>query len=293
MISGLGMAQATGGQGLRGEGTRANRALVLFFLLLSVLAAAVYVPVVQQGSLAALNGLALPLLMWVPGVSGLVVSGVVYRSLRPLGLGLSWRGLLWSLAFFALPLAYTLLIYGPLSALEIVDLGSDNWRVAFFVQGITQGLLFAVGEELGWRGFAAPLLARRWGFLRGQALLGLVWFVYHLPALLLTGYGKSALPFFGNAMFFVTVVALSVVLGWSRLASKSMWPAAIYHMSHNMFFLHLFDPMERRSGSADIWIGEQGAALALVMVLLAVAATWAWRRGPMPRGAEGAPLGPP
>jgi membrane protease YdiL (CAAX protease family) len=169
------------------------------------------------------------------------------------------------------PLAYTLAIYPTLAALGMVELGSRNLRLDYFVLGFFGSCLYALGEELGWRGLLAPAATRRFGFHRGQLLIGLVWFVYHLPALLFTGYGKSPYPVYGNAMFLVSVVGLSVLLGWVRHASQSVWPCVAYHGMHNLVFLHLFDPMERTSAAADRLIGEQGALLALVL-----AAAWAY-----------------
>jgi hypothetical protein len=97
-----------------------------------------------------------------------------------------------------------------------------------------------------------------------------VWVLFHVPAIFLAGYGHSQHVVFGLAMFSVTVVALSFVLGFLRVASASVWPAALFHAEHNNSFLHLFDPMKRVSPSAGYLIGEMGALLAIVMVVLAV-----------------------
>jgi uncharacterized protein len=48
-------------------------------------------------------------------------------------------------------------------------------------------LIFAVGEELGWRGYLQGLLIQRLGLSKGIICLGLLWSVWHLP-LLLAGY---------------------------------------------------------------------------------------------------------
>jgi membrane protease YdiL (CAAX protease family) len=41
-------------------------------------------------------------------------------------------------------------------------------------------VVFPIGEEFGWRGFAYPKLADHFGIVRGSLILGLVWGAWHL-----------------------------------------------------------------------------------------------------------------
>lgn len=74
---------------------------------------------------------------------------------------------------------------------------------------------FQVGEELGWRGYALPLLMERVGVGAAGLLLGLVWALWHLPLFFLPGADKVGHPL---PVFVVSVTALSVVMAvvWQR-----------------------------------------------------------------------------
>ncbi len=254
-----------------------HRALLLFFGLMFCFAAIAYIPIVKSGSLKALGEFALLLLMWSPGFAGIITALVMFRSVRPLGLSGNGKLLFWAVLCLLLPVAYTLLIYPTLEVFGLVSLGKDH-SVSFFVFVFWPTLLTSLGEELGWRGFAAPVMARCLGFQLGQTLLGIIWFVYHLPALLLTDMGKSPHMVFGNGMFLISVVALSIFLGWVREQSNSVWPCAFFHASHNLIFLHLFDPIKLRDASSTRLVGEQGLLLALVLAPLGVYAFLASRK---------------
>jgi uncharacterized protein len=55
-------------------------------------------------------------------------------------------------------------------------------------------LFMAVGEELGWRGFALPGLQARYGPIRATLILGLLWGLWHLPLFYIPGTIQYGLP---------------------------------------------------------------------------------------------------
>jgi uncharacterized protein len=246
-----------------------RRALILFLCLAACFSMTAYIPIIRSGTLNTQGGVLL-LLMWSPGLAGAITAGVMFRSVRSLGLIGNRKLVFWSILCLLLPVAYTLVIYPVLGALGLVSLGNANIGMGFFILGLLSSLLLSFGEELGWRGFAAPVIGRAFGFWLGQTLLGIVWFVYHLPLFLLTDYGQSSHMIFGNTMFLISVISLSYFLGWVRQQSESVWPCAFFHASHNLIFLHLFDPM-RLKNSASVWlVGEQGLLIALVLASMGV-----------------------
>jgi membrane protease YdiL (CAAX protease family) len=52
----------------------------------------------------------------------------------------------------------------------------------------------ATGEELGWRGFLVPVLARRMTFARAAILSALLWSGWHVAGILFPGMGPAAAP---------------------------------------------------------------------------------------------------
>ena len=88
-------------------------------------------------------------------------------------------------------------------------------------------------EELGWRGYALPLLLQRLTFVRANLVLGLVWGCWHLP-LFLTLYADRSFP-----AFLLQAIPFSFVLGGILLRSHSLWPVMFCHFSWNLSSLLL------------------------------------------------------
>ncbi len=245
-----------------------RKALVTYFSLVTVLCIILYAFIFTGRGLDALGGYVLPLMMWAPGVAGLVTTLVIYRSFSPLGLLGNRSTFVWIIACIAVPIVYTLLIKQGLAAAGVIKLPGQSLPVVVLVLGLFVSLGTALGEELGWRGFAAPVLARVYGFWPGQLMLGAYWFLYHLPGLLGTSYGSSPHPIAGNLMFGLSCIFLSCFLGAARLKSDSVWPSAFFHASHNFFFQNWFEPAEAQSSAADYLVGEQGLMLLVMMAVL-------------------------
>jgi membrane protease YdiL (CAAX protease family) len=112
-------------------------------------------------------------------------------------------------------------------------------------------------EELGWRGYALPILQRRLAPFWAGLVLGVIWAVWHLPAFLLSGTpqaGWDFLPFFAGA------VACSVILtALFDAARGSVLLAMVFHFQMN-------DPLWPDAQPWDMWLY---VAVAIVVVVLA------------------------
>jgi uncharacterized protein len=68
----------------------------------------------------------------------------------------------------------------------------------------------AMGEELGWRGFALPWLQTKVNALGASIIIGAAWGLWHLP-LWFIGLGWEEMPF---GLFAYNCIAVSVIMTW-------------------------------------------------------------------------------
>ncbi len=87
------------------------------------------------------------------------------------------------------------------------------------------------GEEFGWRGYLQLRLFDRQP-VRAGVVTGLVWGVWHYP-LVLAGYQYPDNRWLGLLVLPVSTVLLSIVFGWLRSRTGSVWPACLAHAATN------------------------------------------------------------
>ena len=87
--------------------------------------------------------------------------------------------------------------------------------------------LFALGEELGWRGYLLSKLAPL-GMGRASLVIGLIWGIWHAPAIYM-GYNYPGHPYLGALLMIWFTVGWSVILTWLRQETKSVLAAAFGH----------------------------------------------------------------
>jgi CAAX protease family protein len=241
-------------------------ALVTFLVLTFGLSAVFWRIIAAAGTLDAHGGAYVFALMWCPGVSALITRLVFQRNLRGEGWGLGAPR--WAILAYLLPAVYSAAAYGLVWAAGLggVDFGRFHGEfLAFATVGFLQSLLSATGEELGWRGFLVPALARTMSFGGVALLSGVIWAAWHVPLILFADYNAGTPAWFAVPCFGFMVVALAVVVAWLRLRSGSVWPAAIMHASHNLFVQSFFDRVTVDTGPTHWLTGEFGAAFALAV----------------------------
>lgn len=88
----------------------------------------------------------------------------------------------------------------------------------------------ALGEELGWSGYAIDPMQARWGALRASIVVGVVWAVYHFVAL--TQADRSAIWI---AWWSLGTVAVRVIMVWLyNNTGRSVFAAALFHTTVNV-----------------------------------------------------------
>ena len=249
--------------------SQARAELTTFLCLTFALSAVFWWLIVAAGGLGARGGLYVFALMWSPGVSALGTRLIFQHNLR--GEGWTWRRATtrWAVLAYLLPLGYATLAYGLvwLTGLGGVDLGRFRVSIAYFLAyGSLASLLSATGEELGWRGFLVPTLARTMSFGRTAVISGAIWAAWHVPLIVFADYNGGTPAWYSVLCFVVMVVSLGVPFAWLRLRSGSVWPAAILHASHNLFVQGFFDRVTVDTGPTRWLTSEFGAALALAIV---------------------------
>jgi membrane protease YdiL (CAAX protease family) len=152
-------------------------------------------------------------------------------------LGLHRLGLnVWWIAFGAtllITVAASAVVWAtPLASFTMPE-GILNPVSNFLIQFVILVLTFALGEEIGMRGYLQPHLMSL-GRTRALFMVGLVWATWHMPLY----YFMAKLFPVGNVLFFLplfygTIVAASFFFGYLRIYTGSIWPASIAHSVHN------------------------------------------------------------
>jgi membrane protease YdiL (CAAX protease family) len=105
-------------------------------------------------------------------------------------------------------------------------------QIAFaFTLGPLINVVFALGEELGWRGYLLPQLMPL-GQWKAILLSGVIWGVWHAPAIV-QGHNYPGYPVLGVFMMIIFCVLLSIIFSWMYLNTRSPWVAALAHGSVN------------------------------------------------------------
>lgn len=137
-------------------------------------------------------------------------------------------------------------------------------------------------EELGWRGYAWPLLMQRMRTpLVAAIALGIAWGFWHIPReippLIL---GAPMIPFLlGQFVFVFNLIIVTIVACYFvNRAGGSIWPAVIVHGSFNYCFA-----MMPQQGAGIIFVPAGvaiGAFTYANLLTLVVAAIIVWHAGP-------------
>jgi len=247
------------------------RQIVVFLGLTTIFSTFAYVPIIQAGTITGEQSKLVGLLMLAPGLAAVLTYLVFERSLRSVG----WKPgkLRYLLMALAVPILYCFIGYG---LVWLTGWGGYNKQFPsnfpfLLLTMLFSGTLSALLEEVAWRGFLVPKLIKLTSFTNTALLTGLIWAVWHYPAILYSDIRTGDAPMlYSLACFTIFAVGLSFVLAWLRLKSGRLWTAALLHGSHNVFMLHVFNVLTTDTGSTWLLLGEYGAVTAAIGVVLAI-----------------------
>ena len=227
-----------------------RRPLTTFFLLTFALSWAFEIPLVVVGDgIAGTRGLVLNLLAAnVPSALAIVRTAVVLGRgalLRLLSRLLIWRvDPLWYLvvlgpaALAGGVVALNVLVGGPAMGVGVPLLTAVIMLAFHIVPGS------ALGEEVGWRGYALPRLQAGRSALSASLILGSIWGIYHLP-LYFTGQAGRPLGLF--PVFVISTIALSVIITWMyNSTGGSLLLVVLIHATFNLPLTLLIAPLGSR-----------------------------------------------
>jgi membrane protease YdiL (CAAX protease family) len=236
--------------------------LIAFFVLAYLLTWWIY-PVLKLSPLLGIFGLFGPALaaMIMAAVTGgkVGLKALLSRVVR-------WRiALPWYLIALGLPTVLSLATAGlayVLGAPKLLQVGTLTiFDIILFV--------LVVGEELGWRGYALPLLLDKRSPVTASVILGVVWGLWHLPTFLVPGTPQYGLPL---TAFVLLTIEYSILMTWVFLHTLgSVLIATLFHGAINLsqgLFLGGMD------GASRYWLLSivYGAAALVVAVMLGLSA---------------------
>jgi membrane protease YdiL (CAAX protease family) len=193
-----------------------GRTLIAFFVLTYALTWAMFITVALAVPAHTPAGYALVLLgAFAPAIVSLLLTA---RDAGADGV----RALLGRIAIVDVPMRYYVFAISYMAAVKLAAAAIHRllmgaWPafgaepLALVPLAIAFSTPFQAGEEIGWRGYALPRLAERFGLARASVLLGVIWACWHIPQFYIADadtYHQSFL------VWAPQVVALSIALAW-------------------------------------------------------------------------------
>ena len=252
---------------------RASALPLGLFLGLTFLLSAIFdFPIFGKAPLAFGPKLYMAAVMWCPGVAALLTSAAFRSGLKPYGLArfrFTWMGLGVVLPVILVTAQVALCALGGGCRLDF-----SRWHgmTGLAVVPIGLGILRALGEELGFRGFLLPKLREGASFNTACLVSGLIFGLWHYPEIIQGGYLDGAgVPLLAALLCFtVMAVGFSFMLSWLWAHAESVWPCALGHWSFNFFTQRVLARVIVATPHTKLWLGEMSYGAAMLGVLMVV-----------------------
>ncbi len=136
------------------------------------------------------------------------------------------------------------------------------------ISGLTTGGLttavFALGEEIGWRGFLdREAHGRGWGFWKSSIVIGAIWGLWHWP-IIVQGHNWPAHPYLGVLLMVVFCMGMGPIFTFVTRMTGSVVAAALAHGTLNATAAI---PVLSIAGGSDLTVGITSfVGLALIVL---------------------------
>lgn len=232
-----------------------------------------------------------------PSAAGILMTGLVdgragFRELRSrlLKCRVDARWYIVALLAFPLVLMAEFMTLSLLSPVYLPGIFAAGDRAARLMMGMMAGLVAGIFEELGWMGFAAPRLRRRYSILITGVIVGVLWGAWHIASHVVLASRAYSVPL-SPAVYVVArglgflvgqLVALRVLMVWVYDRSGgSLLVAMLMHWSYTASTI-ILEPVAI-AGVPVLICDVVGAAMLWVVAAVAVANRGQLSRRPLPR----------
>lgn len=183
------------------------------------------------------------------------------------------------------------LFVGSLMVFDLAILGVDEEALKYnegstylalkryFLYGFPTFLLincgFALGEEIGWRGYLLPRFQEMGlTFTKRALIVGVIWGLWHIPTYLAMGVTTPII-----LSFLLNVVILSFLFTWIYEREGSVWGPTLIHGLHNALFNTFLPTITLEKQAPEILIGGENGLLTTAAYGLLLFIVWAiWQR---------------
>ncbi|MCM1162270.1 MAG: CPBP family intramembrane metalloprotease [Roseburia sp.] len=206
-------------------------------------------------------GLILTLSMLSPAIAVIITRKITKEGLPVtgenslmLGIDLKNKKWIWFLLAFLIPILYwdlgELLYYAifpqafdPAEINRTLEASGIPGRLFMLVPlaGLASSFMVsfgALGEEIGWRTYLYPKLEELYGTTKAVIFGGIIWGVWHFPAIYAGhnfGHGYFLEPWSGFFVFTIDCIATGIMLFYITKKTGSVWAPAFMHAAFNSF----------------------------------------------------------
>ncbi len=266
-----------------------TKSIITFITITFLLSGVFYYFIINGDSLTTGMGMYTLGLMWCPGIAAIITLLTSKKSIKEIGW--KWGKTKFQLQSYLLPFLYALIGYsliwwtgwGKFHDATFVSMVADRlgmqgqseslviliYVMQEAILGVIIGAIFALGEEIGWRGFLTPTLYKSYGFTKTSVITGLIWGIWHLPLIIWSDYNNNTAVWYSCICFMILILNVSFIFTWYRIKSGSIWTAVLLHASHNVFVQSIFTPLTADTGLTVYFVDEFGATLPLISLFFA------------------------